>query len=548
MKKIFYIFLSRPITTLMSFSCVLVVGIIAMINLPIELTPQVEYPGLSVSISWPGVSPEAVEAYLTSPIESELATIEGVKKISSNSSTGTANISVDFHPSTDLNFARVEINEKLASLKSALPVGVSSPQVSSYIPEDFQNLQGFITYSFSANRSANEVRKYLKENVLLPLKAIDGVANVEIRGGSDRLIEIILDYNKVRALNISNEEISKAVGKSEISLSAGKIQKGNEQVYLMINNELKNPAEIQEHVVKILPNSQTIRIKDIGKIVDDYEEQRDYYRINGKETVIIDISKEPGANTLKVSNAVDNKIIDLSKKFTKDFSFIKEIDKSKDISNDLEELYRDGIYSVIIIFFVILVIFRKIKYPLIILTSLLFSFLFSFILFFLFSLSLNIITIASFIIGFGFKVDNSIVVVDFLDKHYDGRGIKRLAVFTREIFTPLFSSTFAIIAIFIPLVFLTGELKLYFVQFALGIGSTLFASLVVSFTVVPLLFNYAYLSRNASSKTNKLISLGSVFYSYLVSKILKWRKLSIAFLILAIGLPIWLIPSANCTK
>ncbi len=527
----------------MFFLGVLVIGILSAINLPIELTPHVEYPKLSISVSWPGVSPEAVEAYLTSPIESELATIAGVKKISSTSSVGAANVSIDFHPSTDINFARIEINEKLSTLKSELPTGISPPYVSPYVPKDFENLQGFLTYSFSSNRSANEVRKYLITNVLLPLKAIDGVSNVGIWGGSDRLIEIILDYNKVRALSITNEEISKAVGESEVIISAGKIEKDNNQIYLKVNNEITNPQEIQEQVVKVLPNNQTVRIRNIAKIIDDFEEPRNYYRINGKEAVTINITKEPGANTLVVAKAVDEAISNLAKKFPPDYSFIKEIDKSREISKDLDELYRDGLYSVIIIFLVILLIFRKVKYPFIILISLIFSFLFSFILFFVFGLSLNIITIASFIIGFGFKVDNSIVVLDYLDKHYDGRGLKRLTIITREIFTPLFSSTFTIIAVFIPLVFLTGELKLYFEQFALGIGSTLFASLIVSFSVVPLLFKNTYHDKRQDITFIRFAYLGSKAYTFLASVIIKRKKLGIACLIFVIGLPVWLIPN-----
>ncbi len=527
----------------MFFLSVLVIGIVSALNLPIELTPNVEYPSLSISVSWPGVSPEAVEAHLTSPIEAELATIMGVKKISSTSTEGNASISIDFHPETDINFARIEINEKLSSLRNALPDGVLAPRVTPYVPRDFRDLQGFITYSVSANRTANEVRKYLLENVLLPLKAIDGVSNVEIRGGNNRLIEIILDYSKVRSLGIRNEEITNAVNEAEIIKTAGKIIDKDNQIFLKVSNSISNPLDIKEQIVKILPNGQTIRIGDIAKINDDFEEPQNYYRINGKETVTINISKEPGSNTLRVAKAVMVKMNELGSKFPPDYTFIKEIDKSEDIKKDLDELYRDGLYSVLIIFLVILIIFRNIKYPFIILSSLVFSFLASFILFFIFNISLNIITIASFIVGFGFKVDNAIVVLDYLEKHYDGKGIKRLTVLLKEIFLPLFTSTFTIIALFIPLVFLTGELKLYFVQFALGIASTLFASLVVSFTVVPLLFRVSYYSNKAVKFKSDEINPGIKFYSFVTEKILKHKKVSIAFLILVIGLPVWEIPS-----
>ncbi|MDQ7818889.1 MAG: efflux RND transporter permease subunit [Melioribacteraceae bacterium] len=543
MKKAFYTFLSRPVTTVMFFFSVIVVGIVAILNLPVELSPHVEYPRLSVSVSWAGVSPEAVEAHLTSPIEAELTTIMGVRKISSTSSEGFSNITIDFHPDTDINFARIEINEKLTALKNELPVGISPPRISPYIPKDFQELQGFLTYSVSSGRSANEVRKFLIDNVQLQLKAVDGVSNVEVRGGSDRIVEIIVDYNKVKGLGITNEEINNAIEEAEVILSAGKIRDKNTQVFINVKNEIENPDVIGAQVIKRLSNGQSIRIKDVAIVSDDFKEPQTYYRINNKETVTLIISKELGANTFKVASDVESRLNELSKNFPPDYTLVKEIDKSEDMSKDLDSLYRDGSYSFLILFLVLLLIFRNLKYPVIIITSIFFSLFFSFALFYLFNLSLNIITIACFIIGLGFIVDNSIVVLDYLDRHYTGRGIKQLAIFVKEIFSPLFTSTITIIAVFIPLIFLTGELKLYFRQFALGIGSTLSASLIVSITVVPLL----YLKTFRQKKEIKLLTVFSQFanniYVTIVKTIIRFKKLSIVFLVLVIGLPVWLIPN-----
>jgi len=527
----------------MFFFSVIVVGFVALYNLPVELSPHVEYPRLSVSVSWAGVSPEAVEAHLTSPIEAELSTLMGIKKISSRSSEGFSNITIDFHPGTDINFARIEVNEKLTALKNQLPVGVSSPRISPYIPKDFQELQGFLTYSISSNRSANEVRKYLIDNLLLPLKSVDGVSDVEIRGGTDRLIEITVNYEKSKSLGITNEEINRAIDEAEVILSAGKIKNNNSFSFIKVNNQITDPLSIKEQVIKILPNGQSIRIKDIADVNDDYKEPQSYYRINNKETVTIVISKEAGVNTFKVARNVEDKLNQLSKSFPPDFLLTKEIDKSEDMSKDLDSLYRDGIYSFIILFLVLLIIFRKFKYAFIIITSILFSLLFSFGLFYLFNLSLNIITIACFIIGLGFIVDNSIVVLDFLDKHYKGEGIKRLSIYVKEIYSPLLTSTFTIIAVFIPLIFLTGELKLYFKQFALGIGSTLSASFIVSIVVVPLMYLNSYKSSLKKKPSNNLTKYVYRAYQNIIKVIYRSKKLAFAFLILVIGLPVWLLPN-----
>ncbi|MFZ1288460.1 MAG: efflux RND transporter permease subunit, partial [Melioribacteraceae bacterium] len=211
MKKIFYIFLSRPVTASMLFFSIIILGLAASFNLPLELSPHVEFPKLTISFSWSNVSPETIEAFVTSPIESELAGIKGVKSINSNSSQGSAEITVEFYPDINMDFARVEINEKISALKDELPYGISPPRVSSYIPDDFKDLQGFITYSISSNESGNATRKYVKENLLFPLMSISGISDVSLRGGNEREINIGIDYEKVKNLGITNDEISKSI-------------------------------------------------------------------------------------------------------------------------------------------------------------------------------------------------------------------------------------------------------------------------------------------------------------------------------------------------
>jgi len=541
-KKLFYIFLSRPVATLIFLFCVFFIGIVSILNISIELSPKVEYPKLSISIYWPYVSPEVVEAYLTSPVEAELSTIMGVKKISSKSSEGLSNIFIEFHPDVDINFARIEINEKLNALKHQLPFGISMPVISSYIPEEFENLQGFLVYSISSDKSANEVRKFLIDHVLIQLKSIDGVSNVEVRGGSDKIINIIVDYDKMKTLRVSNEEVINAVKDAEVILSAGKISNRNFQFYINVKNEIQNLEIIKNQVVKKLLNNQTIRIKDIADVTEDFREPQSYYRINGKETVNLIISKEQGANTFKVADNVNKKFQELSKIFPPDYIIIKELDKSEEMHAELISLYRNGILSFVILFIVLLLIFKNYKYPLIIIVSIFFSLSFSFALFYLLKLTLNIITVTCFIVGLGFIVDNSIVVLDYLDKHYNGRGIKYLTVYIKEIFNPLFVSTLIVISVFIPLIFLTGELKLYFKHFALGMGSNLFASLIVSITVVPFLYLKTY---NPHKEIHLLASSFDFIYKLynkIVRLIIRFKKFSLSLLVLIIGFPVWLMP------
>jgi len=525
----------------MFFLSVVILGLIAVFNLPLELSPNAEFPKLTVTTIWNGVSPEVIEAYLTSPVESELTGIKGVKKISSRSSEGISRISLEFYPKTDMDFIRIEINEKLSALRNELPYGISPPRISPYIPEDLQNLQGFLTYTVSSNKSANEIRKYVKEKMIYPLMSIDGISNVVVRGGNEREINIVVDYDKVKSLNIANSEITNAVANVGEILSAGSIKRNGVQILINVNNKIDDLYIIENQPVRRNNNGSIIKLKDIAKVYDDYKEATSYYRINGKETVSLIISKEPGTNTLATAEKVYEKIAILSKNTPTGYKIIKEIDKSDSIRSELNELTKNGIFSFIILFAVLFLIYRKVNYVLIIVTSIIFSLLSSFLLFYLFEIPLNILTIAAFILGFGFMVDNSIVVIDYIDSHYTGRGIKYLTVHLKNIFLPVFASTLTTVAVFIPLLFLTGELRLYFVQFALGIVFTLSASLVVSFVIIPLLY-VRFGGKKPVTKDTKNNILYRI-YSFIMRKMFKWKKLSFAILILIIGLPVWLIPA-----
>ncbi|MCB0744904.1 MAG: efflux RND transporter permease subunit, partial [Ignavibacteriae bacterium] len=301
MKKLFYIFLSRPVTAAMFFFTIVILGLAASFNLPLELSPHVEFPRLTVTVTWQNVSPEAVESFVTSPIESELASIRGVKEIKSRSSEGMAWVSLEFYPEVDVDFARIEINEKISALKDELPFGVSPPRVSSYVPEDLRDLQGFITYTISSNESANAIRKYVKENMLYSIMSINGVEDVAVRGGNEREISIIVDYEKVRNLNISNEDITNSITNIEQIKSLGNIKKNGRQFIFRISNKIESIDDIQNQSIKHNKDGTIIKLKDIGKVIDDYREPNDYYRINGKETVSLIISKESGTNTLEIA-------------------------------------------------------------------------------------------------------------------------------------------------------------------------------------------------------------------------------------------------------
>ena len=512
----------------------------SLVNLPIELEPQTEMRKLSVSATWQGASPEAIEAQITSVIEAELATIRGIKNITSNSTEGNCSISLEINESVDMQFLRIEINEKLSSIRKTLPANVK-PKIKEYKPQQFESLNGFMTYEVAADLSANQIQRYLEQYVEYPLKALDGISNITISGGNKREIQVLIDHDKAKNLNITNNAISAAVYYAQTKLNAGSVRSANEQVVVFAMNKLTDANIIAEQVIKQDSTGTVIRLKDIAKIIDTFAEPTSYYRINGKDAVTLTIDREPGTNILKVATDVKKKVKELSEKFPPGFFLNLKIDKSEDMVKSLEDLYSSAGYSFVIILLVLFIIFKNLRYPVIIFSSILFSLAFSFILFNIFSLPLNTLTISSFVLGLGFMVDNSIVVVDFIDNNYKGNGNKYLAATLKNVFFPVFASTLTTIAVFIPVMYFTGELKLYFQQFALGVVFTLVASMVVSFTLVPML-HQKYALKLILNKEKKVGYIYKV-YAVIVKFLANHKKITIAIIILLIGLPVWKIPN-----
>jgi len=522
----------------MFFAGVTVLGIISAFNLPVELTPEVEYPKLTITIPWRGASPEVMEARVTSPVESVLASIRGIKKISSRSSAGNSRITVEFHPNTDMQFARLEILDKISMLKNDLPYGAGVPKLTDYVPEDLRELKGFLTYSISAPYHAGLIRKTVSDKMLVPLSSVDGVANVSIMGGTDREVSITIDRVKMRALGVEVNDLNRAVSELERKGAIGNIVNDDYRLRLSFSGayDLKF---IEEQPVKDTGEGRVLKISDFCEVEYTYPEPYMYYRINGKETINLIIDKKKGANTIQTAERVKDKINELASVLPKGYVVKKEIDKSERMKKELDELFSGALFSLAAIILILFAIYRSVKHSFIIIASVVFSLLLSFLLFFIFDLSLNILTIASFVLGFGFMVDNSIVVVDFIDRYGDKRNPKRLAVLEERIFPALFASTLTTVAVFIPLVFLSGELRLYFVQFAKGIIFTLTASLIVAFSVIPHVY-FKFSGNGGKHKSNG--HFVKKIYIAITERIIRFKKTALIFIVLIIGLPVWLLP------
>jgi len=481
------IFIERPIATAMFFLAVFVLGIYSFLNISLELAPKEEYPRLYITTYWSGVPPEIIQTQITSPLEEAASRIKGVKKITSMSRIDFSRITLEFDPKINMEFATLALREEIARIKDELPYGARRPQVEPYVPEEFRT-EEFLKYSISGDYTLHKLRELIKEKIEFGIGSIKGVAGVRVRGGSDPEIKIILDKERLKALNLFPYQIYDAIFRINQTFPVGKIKRGSQEYTFKISSSIKGIRELGETIITY-SGENPIKLKDVSQAIPSYGEIDYIYRINGQPTIDLTISKEPATSTLKVAKRVKKKLEAIKKELPEGLVFRVVNDESEEIQKSLRVLYLLVGIILVVIFTSIYLILRAFKPSLLILSSIAFSVLITFNLIYFLKISLNILTLGGLALGFGLLVDNSIVVFEnVLRLREKGFSPVQAAIKgSKEVFLPVLAATLTTMSVFFSFAYFQGRLKIYYLPLAIVISSALAASLLVSFSLIPAL-------------------------------------------------------------
>ncbi|HKJ93131.1 MAG TPA: efflux RND transporter permease subunit, partial [Longimicrobiales bacterium] len=481
----------RPVAVAMAYGAVALLGAFAWRHIPLELLPDTRLPRLTVTATWPGASPETTEAFLTAPLEAAIQQVKGVEKITSDSGeqngVGTCAISVEFNRKADMDFARMELVERLSTLQETLPRSVSPIAVNQYVPEEFQKQNvPFLSYTFTGPYTLEALRKHLDDVVAPALEQVDGVAIVNVYGGRRRLLDIELDENKIAALGLNAQVVAARIRSLDLVQEAGAVREGGDQSTITIVNRPGSAADIRNAIVSTA-GATPVRVSDVATVHDTYEEPRSYYRIDGRPAVTFQVRKSLGANTVRVADALKARLAQLERLKPYGTRYILEQDESKQIRRQLSDLRTRALFSALVIFIVLLAFLRSLRSSALVFATIAFSVLIALNLIYVGGLSLNILTLMGLAMGFGLIVDNSIVVLENVYRRWQrGEAPEHAAQGgTREVVLPILASTATTLIVFVPFVYLQGDLRVYYVPLAVVVGLTLLASLFVAFTFIP---------------------------------------------------------------
>jgi len=528
----------RPVTVTMLFLAIAVFGSVSYSRLALNLLPEISYPTLTIRTNYEGAAPAEIENLITKPVENAVSVVNNVVRVSSVSKPEVSDIILEFSWRTNMDFAGLEVREKLDLLR--LPLEADKPILLRYDPSS----DPIMKVSVSGSSDLAAIRYLCEEFIRSDLESIDGVAAVRVSGGFEEEIQVELDEQRLASLGVSIQEVTSRLAQENINLTGGTLQEGESKYLVRTLNEFQGVDEINGIIVA-QRNSIPIRLDDLGTAFSGYKERKIITRINGEESVEIAVCKSAEANTVTAATLVRNRLDQLEadyagKKDPLDFEVV--FDQSQFIENSIKEVRNTAIMGGLLAIAVLFLFLRSVKSTLIISLSIPISIVATFFLMYGADISLNIMSLSGLALGIGMLVDNSIVVLEAIYRYrVKGHPPREAAdLGASEVGQAVVASTLTTVCVFAPIVFVEGIAGQLFADQALTVTFSLVASLVVAIMLIPMLASLGQpgggeLSNGAPQREFKDFFLVRP-YSWFLKKVLHQRLASLAVaLVLFVG-------------
>ena len=474
--------IKRPIFTIMIMLVVLVLGFIALSRLPIDLMPDITYPTLNVSTSYPNTAPAEMEQMITRPIEEAMSSVPGVEEVFSSSSQGGSTVRVMFNWGTNLDEAANDVRERLDRIVGRLPEEVDRPTLRKFDPAQMPVLQ----LGVLSELDPIQIRKIIDQQISYRLERVPGVASIDIWGGLEREIQVNLFPDKVKSLGLPLDLLISKIRQENIDLPAGTIEKGNYEIVVRIPGVYTDIDQIKETIVAVREGA-AIKLRDIASVEDTFRRITRVARINSIPGIRIMVYKQSGKNTVKIVEGVMAEIRKLEEDYPQ-FTFISVRDSAKFIRNAISNVSGSALYGGLLAVLVLMFFLTNIRSTLVIATAIPISIIATFTLIYFGGMTLNVMSLGGLALGVGMMVDNSIVVLENIFRMKQG-GVpthKACVDGTSEVTGAIIASTVTTLIVFLPMAFVRGSSGIMFKQLAYVVSFSLLCSLFVALTIVPL--------------------------------------------------------------
>jgi HAE1 family hydrophobic/amphiphilic exporter-1 len=473
----------RPVTMTMISAVIVLIGAVALMRLPVDLMPDVTFPTLTVRVAYPDVGPLEIEELVTRPIEQRVSAIAGLQEITSTSSEGQSQVRLLFDWGIDINEAADDLRSRMDFARAQLPEDAEAPIIfkfdASSVPIMFMGLSGDL--------DPVELRE-IAENDLGPrLERIPGVASVSVRGGLRRQIHVALAKDKITALDLAVDQVVALLKSENQNIPIGQLDEAD-MTYLLRSPGQFTSLEDIRNVVVLVRAGVPVYLRDIAEVSDGTEDRESLVRINGRPGVQVSLSKQSGRNTVAVARAVREEVARINREMPAVELTIR-MDSAIFVERSIAAVRNVVLWGAVLVVAVLFAFLRNVRTTLIICTAIPISIIGTFALIYFGGFTLNTLTFGGLAVGVGMIVDASIVVLENTFRHMEAGKNRRTASVegAEEVSGAIVASTLTQVAVFLPLLFLSGVSSIVFGQLAVVVMIALGMSLFVAVTLVPVL-------------------------------------------------------------
>ena len=473
----------RPITMFMICAVIILLGAISLTRLPVDLMPDVSYPSITVRVSYAGVGPLEMEELITRPIEQAVSAVAGIEQINSTSSEGQTTVRLNFAWGTDLNAATDDVRSRIDRVKGRLPDEADTPVIFKFDA----NSMPIMGIAVEGSYDRVTLREIAERDLSPRLERVPGVAAVTVNGGLRRQIHVDLSKEKIAALDLSVDRIITLLSSENKNTPLGEINEGDLTYLLRSQGQFENLEQIRDLVV-MSRQGVPVYMRDIATVSDSTEDVRSVMRINGKPGVRMQVTKQSGGNTVAVAEAARAEIARINREVPGIKLTVLD-DNSVYISRSIGAVREAALLGSILVVLIIFLFLRNVRSTLIICTSIPISVIGTFALVYFAGFTLNTMTFGGLALGIGMIVDASIVVLENTFRHME-KGKDRMTASiegSEEVWSAIVASILTHIAVFVPLLFLSGISSVMFKQLSYVVIFSLAMSLLVAVTLVPVL-------------------------------------------------------------
>lgn len=477
--------IKRPVFISMTIAAIVILGIVSLRNLGIDLFPRVEFPVITIISVLPAADPETVETTVTDIIEEAVSTIAAIKHLRSTSSEGVSQVVIEFNLNKDIDVAYQEVQAKLAGVRSELPLDLEEPVVEK-LDVDAAPIMAVVV---SGDKPIRELTRLTDDVIKERLQRVPDVGQVKLVGGRDRQFWVWIDPSRLVGHYLSVLDVTRALQAEHVEQPGGRVETGATEYVVRTKAEFQSAEQLANMVVAFREGAP-VRVRDIGRVEDGLEEERSLARLNGERAIALLVRRQSGTNTVKVADAVKAEVATLQSELSSErISMEIAQDQSIFINNSVHEvqfhLWFGGGLAILIVW----VFLRNLRSTFISALVIPTSIIGTFILMNALGFTQNMMTLLALTLSIGLLIDDSIVVQENIMRHIEeGMPRRKAASYaTREITLAVLATTLAVMAVFVPVAFMEGQVGRFFYQFGLTVTFAVAISLYVAFTLDPML-------------------------------------------------------------